>query len=104
MKDWSDRIIAGFYALFGAFLGTAVYLFLFRFGLWKRAGWVPFLFLVIAGGVAGWIAYGQRHREIDISVGGLDQADHSLLIRRIGVAALCLVGLYFVWDFAMGAK
>ncbi len=104
MKDWSDRIIAAFHVIFGAFIGIGVYMFLFSFGMSKKAGWIPFLLFTCAGGVVGWINYGQRHRQIDISVDGLDEADHMLLVRRIGVVVFCVAGLYFLWDFAMGAK
>jgi hypothetical protein len=87
MKDLDQKIVAALYPLFGAFLGFLVFTFgtggwWFVFAGKVKSTWVGPIGLIIcvgAGAFLAWIAYRQRHHELE---------------------GRCLVALYFVWQLA----
>jgi hypothetical protein len=109
MKDLDKKIVALMYPLFGAFLGFLV--FTFGTGGWwyvfagkVKSKWVGPMGLVIClavGAVLGWIAYWQRHRELEGAEDAiLTLEQNPLLKKRLGVVLFCLIALYFVWQLA----
>jgi uncharacterized membrane protein YeaQ/YmgE (transglycosylase-associated protein family) len=105
MNDWADRIIAAIYAVIGAILGSFAFLWL-SIGASKSkwSGWVGFIGCVAVGGLAGWLAHRYRNREVGLLTDSLDSAEQTLLMKRVFVVIPCLVGLYFLWDLAMGGS
>jgi hypothetical protein len=107
-----EKIACGINVAFGAALGFAIYflglggysfLLMSRGGHWWN-GWGAFWICVGGGGVAGFLSYKNRLKNLDpdSSGGGLysGEAGISLLWRRLVVIAGAIVALYFIWKLA----
>ena len=112
MKDFTDKLMFGFYGLFGAALGLMIFMFAldgWSFVFAGRAskpwnGAVGLIICCVLGGGWGLVAYKFKDREFDSDASSYfhDQATAILFAKRVMVIATCLAGLYFIWQLARG--
>jgi hypothetical protein len=109
-----EKIACGINVAFGAALGFAIYflglggysfLLMSRGGHWWN-GWGAFWICVGGGGMAGFLSYKNRLKNLDpdSSSEGLysGEAGVSLLWRRLAIIAGAVVAVYFIWKLAKG--
>ena len=113
MKDPANLIVAAVFALLGAFLGLLVftfalggldYVFLGKSRSFWRGGFGLSLCLLF-GGLAGWVSYHFRDRELGPgSVPYEGTGGGYLFAKRMVVLIVAAIACYHLWDLARGLR